>query len=58
MIGTAESDSESIRKNISSMICNKNKELKFKIFSKECTKLCSSGKGQIVGKGEVKHKKI
>ena len=41
MIGTEEFNNESMRMNADSMICENNKEFKFKSFSLECFKLCS-----------------
>ena len=41
MICTEESNKESMRINIASMIFEKNQEFKFKSFPEKCFKLCS-----------------
>ena len=41
MIVTEESNKYIMRMNSASMICEKNQELKFKMFAEECFKLCS-----------------
>ena len=41
MIVTEEYNNESMRMNEDSMICENNKEFKFKRFSEQCFKLCS-----------------
>ena len=43
MIGTEESNNKSMRMNAASVICDNNKEFKFKSFAKKCFKLCSYG---------------
>ena len=43
--------------NIDSMICDKNKELRFNFVSEDCIKLCSSENILIDVKGGLKHKK-
>ena len=58
MIGTEESNNETMRMNAYSIICDKNKEFKFKGFSEECFKMCSCENIQTGVKGELIHKKI
>ena len=47
-----------MRMNVASMICDKNKEFKFKSFSEECFKLCLSYNSKTAVKYGLNHKKI
>ena len=46
MIGTEESNNESMIINAGSIICDKNKQIKYNFFSEQCFKLCSYENGK------------
>ena len=56
MIGTEETNIESIRNNAASTIGDKNKELKFISFSEDFIKLCFSENIQMGVYGVLNHK--
>ena len=55
MIGTEESNNESMIINADYMICDKNQEFKFKRFSEECFKVCLFENSKTCVKGLLKH---
>ena len=57
MLGTKESNNERIKTNAASMICDKNKEFKFKSFAEDCFNFFSYQGREIVVKVILEYNK-